>query len=183
MPKKGVEFKWSAECQAAFNQIKREIASPRILCHFDPSKKLILATDASPYAIEAVLSHQFGENKCPIAFASRSLSRAEANYSQIDRKSLAIFWGVKRFFNYLYGRRFVLFVNCKPLQLIFVKNAAKPALSATRLLHYAIFLQGFDYEIKYRRSEEHSNADFLFCFPVEPATENKIDEPSVVNLH
>ncbi|KAK7575920.1 hypothetical protein V9T40_012206 [Parthenolecanium corni] len=181
--RKDVKFDWSAECQSAFNAIKREIASPRVLCHFDPRKKLILATDASPYAVGAVLSHQFDDGERPIAFASRALSKAEANYSQIDKESLAIFWGVKRFFNYLYGRPFILYVDCKPLQSIFAKNAAKPALSATRLLHYAIFLQGFNYEIKYRRSEDHSNADFLSRFPVEPAAENKVDEPSVVNMN
>ncbi len=116
------------------------------------------------------------------AFTSRALSNAERNYSQIDKESLAIFWGVKRFFNYLFARRFTLYVDCKPLQAIFAKNAAKPALSATRLLHYAIFLQGFDYDIKYRRSQDHSNADFLSRFLVETADQYKIDESAVLNL-
>lgn len=181
--RKDVPFVWSKDCQTAFEAIKREIASPRVLCHFDPRKKLILATDASPYAIGAVLSHEFSEGERPIAFASRALSKAEQNYSQIDKESLAIFWGVKRFFNYLFARRFTLYVDCKPLQAIFAKNVAKPALSATRLLHYAIFLQGFDYEIKYRRSGDHGNADFLSRFPVEVTEMHQIDEPTVLNLH
>lgn len=181
--RKETTFEWTKECQLAFDAVKKEIASPRVLCHFDPNKKIILATDASPYAVGAVLSHNFDEAERPIAFASRTLTRAEANYSQIDRESLAIYWGVKRFFNYLYGRQFILYVDCRPLQAIFSKNAARPALSATRLLHYAVYLQGFDYEIKYRRSEDHSNADFLSRFPVERGEENHIDEPSVVNIN
>ncbi len=181
--RKDVPFEWSQKCQEAFDAIKREIASPRVLCHFDPRKKLILATDASPYAIGAVLSHECSDGEHPIAFASRTLSKSEQNYSQIDKESLAIFWGVKRFFNYLFGRCFTLYVDCKPLQSIFAKNTAKPTLSATRLLHYAIFLQGFDYEIRYRRSEDHGNADFLSRFPVEVANQHMIDEPALIGLH
>lgn len=181
--RKETPFVWSKRCDDAFNAIKREIASPRVLCHFDPSKPLILATDASPYAIGAVLSHQYGQFERPIAFASRTLSKSECNYSQIDKESLAIFWGVKRFFNYLFARHFTLYVDCKPLQAIFAPNVAKPALSATRLLHYALFLQGFDYSIRYRRSEDHGNADFLSRFPVEETSVHLIDEPTIINLH
>ncbi len=79
--RKDVPFVWNDQCQAAFEAIKREIASPRVLCHFDPKKKLILATDASPYAIGAVLSHECSEEERPAAFASRELSNAERNYS------------------------------------------------------------------------------------------------------
>lgn len=57
--------------------------------------------------VGVVLNHQFNDGERPMALASRSLSKAEANYSRIDKESLAIFWDVKRFFNYLYGRPFI----------------------------------------------------------------------------
>ena len=139
LTRKNAKFIWNTECENAFKLIKKEIASDRILCRYDPSKKLILATDASPHAIGAVLSHEFPEGERPIAFISRTLTTAESRYSQIDKESLAIYWAVKRFFNYLYGRKFILQTDCKPLQSIFTAHASKLALSATRLLHYAIY--------------------------------------------
>ncbi|XP_065203998.1 uncharacterized protein K02A2.6-like [Planococcus citri] len=178
LTRKNAKFDWSDECEQAFQLIKKEIASERVLCHFDPAKPLILSTDASPYAIGAVLSHQFREGERPIAFVSRTLTETERRYSQLDRESLAIYWAVKRFFNYLFGRKFILFTDCKPLTSILAAHAAKPSLSATRLLHYALFLQGFDYEIRYRRSEDNKNADFASRFPCQIANSNQIDVPA-----
>ena len=54
-----------------------------VLMHYDPSKPLILACDASPNGVGVVLSHQVGEDDLPIAFTSHSLAPAEKNYSQI----------------------------------------------------------------------------------------------------
>ncbi|KAK9712357.1 RNase H-like domain found in reverse transcriptase [Popillia japonica] len=50
-----VQFKWDSQCQKAFKKIKDEIRSDRVLAHFDPTLPLVLATDASPYAVGAVL--------------------------------------------------------------------------------------------------------------------------------
>lgn len=102
----------------------------------------------------------------PIAFASRSLTKAEKNYSQIDKEATAIFWGLKKFFQYCYGRRITLITDHKPLTKIFHPNKDLPAMSAVRLLHYANFLSGFDYDIQYRPTKEHNNADFLSRFPL-----------------
>ena len=54
-------------------------------------QELLLAADASPYGVGAVLSHRFANgSERPIAYASRSLSPAERRYSQLDKEALAI---------------------------------------------------------------------------------------------
>ena len=57
------------------------------IVHFDPAKPLGLSCDASPYGIGAVLSHKLGDGtEYPVAYASRSLSPAELNYAQLDKR-------------------------------------------------------------------------------------------------
>ncbi|XP_045483761.1 uncharacterized protein K02A2.6-like [Harmonia axyridis] len=107
--KEGVDFKWDIKCQRAFDTVKKEISSDRVLAHFDPQLTLILATDASPYAVGAVLSHVYPDGtERPIQFASQVLSTVQQKYSQIDKEAYSIIFGVKKFFYYLYGRRFTL---------------------------------------------------------------------------
>jgi hypothetical protein len=102
----------------------------------------------------------------PIAYASRSLSPAEKNYSQIDREALGIVWGVKRFHTYLYGRHFSLVTDHKPLLSIFHQEKGISATSAARMQRYALFLSWYDYDIAYKNTKMHGNADSLSRLPL-----------------
>lgn len=160
--RKDTVFDWSEKCEASFNKVKNVIISPKVLMPYDPKMQLVMATDASPEGLGAVISHRMPDNsERPIAFASRSLSKSEKNYSQIDREATAIFWGLKKFFQYCYGRKFILVTDNKPLLSILHPHKTLPATSAIRLLHYATFMTGFDYSIEYRNTTLHGNADYL----------------------
>ena len=90
LTRKNVPFDWNEECQKAFQSLKQELISNRFLTYFNPKLPLIVSCDASPVGLGAVLAHKLpsGEEK-PIAYASRTLSNSERNYSQINKESLA----------------------------------------------------------------------------------------------
>ena len=114
------KWKWDEECDKAFKEAKEKLVSASILAHYDLSKKLKLTADASAYGISAVLSHMFANGReRQIAYASTIMSKAEQQYAQIDKEALGLMFGVQHFHQYLYGRKFVLVTEHKPLLSIF----------------------------------------------------------------
>ena len=81
-----------------------------------------------------MISHTYVDGtERPIAYASRTLSAAERNYSQIDKEALALVFAVQKFHPYLYGRKFVLLTDHKPLVTLLGPKKAIPPLAAARL--------------------------------------------------
>lgn len=116
---KNIPFSWSNNCNVAFEEIKSLLSSHQVLTHYRTELPLKVTCDALPTGIGAVLSHIFaGGEERPIAFASRSLTKAERNYSQLDKEALALIFAVKYFHQYIYGRRFILETDHKPLTFI-----------------------------------------------------------------
>ena len=141
-------WSWDKSQEEAFKKPKSMLTSSRLLTHYDPTKTLILACDASPYGLGAVLSHQEGQDELPIAFASRSLAPAEKNYSQIDKEALTIVFGVKHFHQYLFGRSFTIKSDHKPLQYLLGEKKGIPSMASARVQHWALTLSAYDYRVQ-----------------------------------
>ena len=103
----------------------------------------------------------------PVAFASPSLTKTERKYAQIDKEAQSIVRRVKRVHVYLYGRRFTLITDHKPLTAIFHSDKDVPAMTAARFQRYALFLAGFDYKIEFKSTTEHCTAVGLSRFPLQ----------------
>ena len=176
---------WTDACTAAFDKVKRQIGSDLVLTHFHPDLPLHVASDASPCGLGAVLSHSMPDGtERPIAFASRTLNTAEQNYSQIDKEALGIVWSLKKFHTYLYGRRFTLFTDHQPLTAIFSPVKNLPSMTAARLQRYALLLAGYQYDIVYRKTSDHGNANGLSRLPINsPASEADADGDAVDTFH
>ena len=91
LTKKGIKWDWTAACQQAFEELKTAFTTGPILTHFDETRQTKLETDASDFALEAVLS-QFCEDEkwYPVAFHSRKFAPAEVNYDVHDKEMTAI---------------------------------------------------------------------------------------------
>ena len=103
-----------------------------------------------------------GGEKRPIAFASSTLSSSmpsEQNYSIIEKEALAIILGVKKFHQYLFGRRITLLTDDKHLTYILRPKRGIPVLAASRLQRWSIQLVAYTCDIEYRASQNHGNAD------------------------
>ncbi|XP_030040463.2 uncharacterized protein LOC115455850 [Manduca sexta] len=148
--KKGAKFLWSSECDTAFVTVKNKLMSSEVLVHYNPELPLILTTDASNVGIGAVISHEMPDGReRPIAFASRVLNTAERAYSQIDKEALSIIYGVKKFHQYLFGRKFILRTDHKPLVTIFGPKRGIPTMAASRLQRWAVILAAYRYDIEH----------------------------------
>ena len=144
---------------------------------FNPKLPIKLYCDASPYGLGAVLSHVLEDGReRPVAFASRSLSRAEENYSQIDKEALALVWGIKHFHQCLLGVKFTLETDHKSLVSIVSPSTSISAMAAARLQRYSTFLTGYTYDIKYRKTEQHGNADALCRLPLPTTVEKPLED-------
>lgn len=164
--KENQPWTWTEECEIAFKKIKRILTSAPILVHYRPGMPLKLITDASEYGLGAVITHIFPDNKeSPIAYASRTLSPAEKNYSQVEKEGLAIIFALCKFNQYLYGRNFILETDSKALTTIFHPKKNIPQFSANRLRRWAVILSNYQYDIKFVPSKNNM-ADSLSRLPI-----------------
>eukprot|EP00731_Ephydatia_muelleri_P018713 Em0011g753a len=182
--KKNSRWQWTEECSQAFLAAKGMLTSSKVLAHYNPKLSLILATDASSYGVGAVLTQVSEEGtERPIAYVSRTLSDAERNYAQIEKEALAIIFGVKRFHVYLYGRKFLLLTDHKPLTTIFGPKTGLPVVAASRLQRWALVLSAYQYDVKFRATEEHGNVDGLSRLPLKGERhEEEETEASIFNM-
>ena len=164
--KDGQSWEWTPQCEQAFQKCKKLLSTAPVLAHFDPGLPLKMAGDASAYGIGAVISHTYPDGKeRPIAYASRTLSSSERNYSQIEKEALSLIFGVKKFHTYLYGRKFTLVTDHKPLTTVLGPKNGIPPMAAARLQRWALLLSAYSYDIEFKRTQDHANADGLSRLP------------------
>jgi len=129
--KDSTEFKWDSTIHdKCFTQVKRIITEAPVPKFYKSTEEVTLQSDASQYGLRACLM----QNGHPVAYASRSLTNSESNYAQIEKKLLAIVFGVEKFESYLYCRKFTVESDHKRLEPIMKKSV----LSAPKRLQRMI---------------------------------------------
>ncbi|CAB4403280.1 unnamed protein product [Rhizophagus irregularis] len=142
----------------ALEEIKERLINYPILQHPNFEKEFILITDASGEGLGAILE-QLDENnrEIVISYVSRSLINAEKNYPITELECLAVFWGVKYFHKYLFGRKFKVITDHAALKG-FMSTLKVPKGKRGR---WMMELQQYDFEIVHRPGKENKNADAM----------------------
>lgn len=178
-----VNWKWGPECEQAFNNIKKIMCRERCLAHYDPELPLVLSVDSSAYGLGAILAHRYPDgSERPICCASRTLNNAEKAYSQLDKEALAIFFGVVKNHQYLFGRRFIIRTDHKPLSYIFGEKVGIPQTAASRLQRYAARLAAYDFSVEWVSSAQNAAADCLSRLPLGREANARADADAVSYL-
>ena len=107
----------------------------------------------------------------------------EQNYVQVEKEALSLIFGVQNFHQYIYGREFTLVTDHHPLTTIFGPKKGVPPLAAARLQRWALLLSAYRYNIEFKPTLAHANADGLSRLPLKQkdATGNSPD-PAVFNV-
>lgn len=173
--KKGNKIVINNQYKECFETCKKILTNAPVLQFPDFEKPFILTTDASNFAIGAVLSQgAIGSDK-PIAYASRTLSDTETRYSTIEKELLAVVWAVKYFRPYLYGNKFTIYTDHRPLAWLYSLKEPNSKLTRWRLR-----LEEYNFDIHYKKGNQNTNADALSRIRI-----NAIDddiESMIVNI-
>ena len=113
--KKDHPFVWGEKEEQSFQTLKDCLIKHPILIYPDFEKIFTLTTDASDFAIGAVLSQEKDGFDHPIAYLSRTLNSAERNYSTTEKECLAALCAMRHFRPYLISKKFILQSNHKPM--------------------------------------------------------------------
>ena len=178
LTRKNEQWRWESEQENSFQKVKSLLSSAPILAYPDFTKEFQVHTDASAYGIGAVLAQvrkttENGTDEVVIAYASKHLTDSQAKWATVEKEAYAIVFATKIFYPYLYGRRFTVYTDHKPLE--WLMNIKEPT---GRLMRWSLLLQEYDIAIGYRPGKMNQNADSLSRAPL-----NHIATPVSLGRH
>ena len=159
-PGKGTKkpVQWSTTADVAFHAAKSSLAQAASLAFPISGARISLMTDASDVAVGATLQQEIDGHQQPLGFFSKSLSRAQRNYSTFDRELLAMYLSLKHFRYFLEGRPFTISTDHAPLTHA-ISSPLKDAPG--RRLRQLQFISEFTTDIQHVKGTDNVVADLL----------------------
>jgi len=154
--RKSNPIEWTSDAEASFNEIKKRLSSAPVMAAPDFAREFIVQTDASNTGVGAVLSQVIDGVERPIAYASKTLTKTQRNYTVTERECLSAVWAVDHFRPYIEGTHFVLFSD--HASLLWLRNLKDPV---GRLARWAMKLSQYDFDLSHRPGKLNVVADAL----------------------
>ena len=156
LTRKKTPYKWTTNEDAAFEELKTKLTDAPVLKTADPNRDYVVTCDGSDTAVGAVLSQAYDTGDHPVAFESRKMNSAEANYPTHERELLAVIHALRTWRHYLEGRKFKVITDHYSLKYLMTQ----PNLSK-RQARWLDFLAEFDYEVIHKPGKSNVVADAL----------------------
>lgn len=162
LTRKGINFNWSDEHEAARQGIIAYLTNEPILAIFDPELATELHTDASSIGYGGILMqvHKDGRRRV-VAYFSKLTAGAESKYHSYELETLAVVKSLQHFRQYLIGISFKIITDCNALKMTQRKKDLQP-----RVARWWMFMQDFEFSLEYRKGALMSHVDYLSRNPV-----------------
>jgi len=177
--KKNADYLWNEEANNAFNKLKNAFLNNEVLIFPDPEKEFVVETDASDFAVGCILSQVSPKDNLlhPVAFYSRSMNKAEVNYTIYDKELLAIITAFDVWRHHLEGAKYPVQILTDHRNLLYMK---KPQHLNQRQIRWSLFLSKFDFRIAYRPGVSSGKPDSLSRRP-DYKKNNSLEGSSIIN--
>ena len=161
LKRKSVRFVWGPEQQNAFDQLKQLLISSHVMAAPDLSKPHKLYTDACNHSIGAILVQvdESGTERV-IQYISHSLSSTQRRWATIEQEAYAVVYAITKLRPYLYGSKFTVYTDHKPLTSLFTKD-----MQNTEIQRWGVLLAEYGAKIEYRKGKNNIRADMLSRIP------------------
>ncbi|XP_049886595.1 uncharacterized protein K02A2.6-like [Pectinophora gossypiella] len=141
-----IQRSWGPNQEKAFKSLKLALNKVPSLGYYNVKDRTIVIADASPVGLGGVLIQEDCNGSRVIAYGHKTLTECERKYCQTEKEALALVWAVEHFHIFLYGKKFELVTDHKPLEIIFGPKS-KPC---ARIERWMLRLQSYKFQVIYR---------------------------------
>ena len=161
LTKKNRAFRWTEECQNAFETLRTALTQAPVLAFPDINKPYKLYTDASNYAIGAALVQESAFGERVIQYLSHQLNETQQRWPIIEKEAYAIVYSIQKFRPYLLGSQFTVMTDHRPLKYLF----SSPFSASPKIQRWAILLSEYGCDIHFISGAKNRVADGLSRLP------------------
>ena len=134
-----MRFTWGSDQQTAFETIKKKLIEVPVLAPVNMMVLFNLHTDASGYAVGAVLTQVLPEGEKVIHYLSRQVSHTQVRWSTIEKQAYAIIFPINKLRPYLWGSPIPVFTDHRPLSSLFTSE-----MNNMQVQRWAVIMSEYD---------------------------------------